>query len=300
VRRWLAAAALVGLVCAAPRSAQADPRVDLEKAYNAYASRKYEDAEARLRALLDPATGSLKDPDNIADARMYLGAVLVAEKRPDEAAIVFEALLTDKPDYQPDPLRVALEAQDALTDARTRLRDKLAAIQAERVRRAQEEKARADAQKQKEAQRIHQLEDLASTAVITERNSRWIALVPFGVGQFQNRQTVAGWSFLSLESLLVVGSFVGQGLSLYDQGQAVSALRTHDQSVANGYQTRAQELAVVGDSLAAGFFVTALAGVLHAQLTFVPEHVEVHPRPLPPLSLAPVVGPGTVGLRVQF
>lgn len=300
MHRWFAAAALVGLVWAVPREARADPHVDLEKAHNAYASHSYGDAEERLRALLDPRTGALKDPDNIADARMYLGAVLMAEKRPNEAAIVFEALLTDKPDYQPDPLRVSLEAQDALTDARTRLRDKLAAIQAERVRRAQEERTKAEAQRLKEAQRIHQLEQLASTAVVTERSSRWIAIIPFGVGQFQNRQTVGGWSFLATESLLVVGSFVFQGLSLYDQAQALDAYRTHNQSVANGYQTRAQELTGAGDAFGVGFFVTAIAGIVHAQLTFVPEHVEVHPRPLPPLSLAPLVGPGTVGLQIRF
>lgn len=300
MRRWLAAAALVGAVCAAPRAARADPRSDLEKAHNAYAAHRYEDAEARLRALLDVQTGTLKDPDAIADARMYLGATLLAEKRADEAATVFEALLIDRSEYQPDPLRVSLEAQDALTDAKTRLREKLAAIQAEKVRRAQEEKAKAEAERQRQALRLKTLEQLASTAVVTERSSRWIALVPFGVGQFQNRQTVAGWSFLTFESLLIVGSFVAQGLSLYDQNQALAAYRLHSVTVADGYQTRAQELAIAGDALVGGFLVAAVAGILHAQLTFVPEHTEVHKRPLPPLSLAPVVGPGGLGLVVKF
>jgi hypothetical protein len=300
VRRWLAAAALAGVVCAAPRPARADPRSDLEKAHNAYAAHRYDDAEARLRALLDVQTGTLKDPDAIADARMYLGAVLLAEKRADEASVVFEALLIDRPEYQPDPLRVSLEAQDALTDAKTRLREKLAAIQAEKVRRAQEEKAKAEAERQRQALRLQTLEKLASTAVVTERSSRWIALVPFGVGQFQNRQPAAGWSFLVFESLLVVGSFVGQGLSLYDQNQALSAYRTHNVTIADGYQTRAQELAVAGDAMAGGFLAAAIAGVVHAQLTFVPEHTEVHVRPLPPLSLAPVVGPGGIGIVGRF
>ena len=84
---------------------------------------------------IDPATGAIKDSDNLADARMYLGAVLVAQGRPTDADAQFEQLLLDKPDYQPDPLRVALPAIDAFIDTRTRVREKLAAMQAESVRR---------------------------------------------------------------------------------------------------------------------------------------------------------------------
>ena len=36
------------------------------------------------------------------------------------------------------------------------------------------------------------LEKLASEETVIHVNSRWLALVPFGVGQFQNRQTALG------------------------------------------------------------------------------------------------------------
>ena len=127
------AAALVALVCATPGLARADAKSDLEKAHNAYVAHKYDDAEARLRALLDPVSSDLKDPDSIADARMYLGAVLLAEKKSEEAASTLEDLVLSRPEYQADPLRVSLEAIDALTDAKTRLHDKLNAIQLEKV-----------------------------------------------------------------------------------------------------------------------------------------------------------------------
>lgn len=297
----IAAAALAGLVAAAAvaRDARADPLADLEKAHNAYVAHQYDEAEARLRALLDPKTGELEDPDNVADARMYLGAVLLAEGKKDEAARTFEQLVRDKPDYQADPLRVSLDAIDALTDAKARLRDELAAIQAEKVRKAQEEKAKADAEREKAARRLAMLEKLAGTEIVVHKNSRWEALVPFGVGQFQNGDEGLGWMFLSSEALLAAGSFVGAGVSLYDQQQARDALARND-ATANGWQHNGWVAAVTGDVFAGAFFVTAIVGIVQAQLSFVPEHVTVRKREIPPVSLAPVVGPGGLGLRASF
>lgn len=172
--------------------ARADAKDDLEKAHNAYMTHRYDDAETRLRALLDPTRSGLKDPDSIADARMYLAAVLLAEKKTEEAASTLEDLLNARPDYQADPMRVALEAIDALTDTKARLRDKLNAKKAEEFRKVQEEKAKLEVEHQKQVLRLAMLEKLATTEVVVERHSRWLSLVPFGVGQFQNGQTAEG------------------------------------------------------------------------------------------------------------
>ncbi len=294
------AAALVAASLAAVHEARADGAADSEKAHNAYVAHQYDEAEARLRALLDPLTGPLKDPDSIADARMYLGATLVAEKKGDEAAMVFATLLSDKPDYQPDALRVSLDAIDAFTDARAKNRDKLAAIQAERVRRAQEEKARAEAERQRQVARLAMLEKLASTAIVTTQNSRLIALIPFGAGQFQNGQTGLAWTLLVSEGLLAVGSGVGAAVSYYNIGQRDSAYANGQTSVAQQYNDRAQGWAIAGDVFAGGFFLAAIAGVIHAEATFVPEVTTTRPREVPSMSLAPIVGPGGVGLRGTF
>ena len=270
--------------------ARADALSDLEKAHNAYVAHKYADAETRLRALLDPATGTLRDPDTVADARMYLGASLLAEGKKADAAAVFEQLLRDKPDYQPDPLRVTLQATDALIDARSRLREELAATMAEKVRQAQEDKARLEADRQKAAQRLAMLEKLASEETVVERHSRWLALVPFGVGQIQNGQTGLGIGFLVVESLAAVGSVVGQGFLLYNENQTNDAVRTGNATAA-GYHARAQDAYVAGTLFTAGFALVAIAGIIHAEATFVPAHTEVRRRPLPELSIAPTILP---------
>jgi hypothetical protein len=288
---WLVVASC--LAGAGSREARADAFSDLEKAHNAYVAHKYDDAESRLRALLDPHTGTLKDPDTVADARMYLGASLLAQGKKADAATVFEQLLRDKPDYQPDPLRVTLQATDALIDARSRLREELAASMAEKVRQAQEEKARLEAEKQKAAQRLAMLEKLASEETVTERHSRWLALLPFGVGQFQNGQTGLGIGFLVVESLAVIGNVVSQIILLYNENQTSNAVSTGSLTAA-GYHARARDAYYAGDIFAAGFAATAIAGIVHAQLTFVPERVEVRQRPLPPVStltLTPLVVP---------
>lgn len=290
---------VAALALGLPAAAFADALSDLEKAHSAYVAHKYDEAETRLRALLDAKTGPLKDADNVADARMYLGAVLVAESKKDDASRVFEQLILEKPDYEPDPLRVSLESVDMFLDVRSRLRDKLAAIQAERVRKVQGEQAKIEAERQKAAVRLALLEKLASEEIVIEQNSRWKALVPLGIGQFQNGQDALGGVFLTTELALALGSFVGAGLTLYNSGQANDALARHDAS-AGAYQQHAQLAAIVGDSFAAGFFLAAAGGIVQAQVSFVPQRTEVRRRALPPLSLLPVVGPTGIGLAGRF
>jgi hypothetical protein len=283
------------------RHVRADELSNIEKAYGAYVGHNYAEAESRLRALLDAKGGGLKDPETVADARMYLGAVLLAEGRKEQAAELLEELLLDKPDYQPDPLRVPLAALDAIVDARLRLRDKLGAIQAEKVRRALDEKAKAEAEKRRAIVHLAMLERYASEEIVVERHSRWEALVPFGVGQFQNRQSVLGWSFLTGETLLAAGSAIGLGLALYNESLAYDAQQGRT-GTASQYEGRANEAAAIGNILAAGFAALAIGGIVHAEVAFVPEHVHVEERrrPIPSLSLAPIVGLGELGVAGKF
>ncbi len=248
----------------------------------------------------NPKTGTLKDPDNVADARMYLAAVLVAQGKRDAANGVFEQLLVDRPDYQPDPLRVSLDAMDALIDSRTRLRDRLAQMQVETVRKEQEVKARLDAERQKAASRLSMLEKLASEEVVVQHNSRALALLPFGTGQFQNGQEGFGWFFLVGESILAVASGVGAIVSYDNQAQAKDAFQQGLVETARAYQLRALQASIVGDLIAGGFFVDALAGIVQAEVAFVPERTYVRKRAVPQLSFRPFLGPSGVGVAGTF
>lgn len=286
-----------------PSTARAEDGDDLEKAYQAYASRHYEEAESRLRALLDVKPGVTKDPDRIADVRMTLATVLLAEGKKDEAGALLETLLFDKPDYEPDPLRVPLPALDALVDARHRLSDKVVALQNKMVQEAREHEAKAE----RAAARLATLRRLATERIVVERHSRFEALLPLGVGQFQNRQAALGVAFLVGESVLAVGSAIGFGLTLYNQSLAVEA-RRQNSTTATGYQDRAVVAAEVGNIFTVGLAATTVVGILQAQIAFVPQHVHIERRPLPAsagaaikgVSIAPVVGPGAIGLVGRF
>jgi hypothetical protein len=291
VRQACVAGVALFVTCMAANLARADEAGDLEKAYGPYVAHKYGEAEARLRALLDPKTG-LTDPDRRADARMYLGAVLLAEGKRPEAMAELSQLLLDKPDYQADPLRVSVDALDALEDARSQLRSQLTASKIEE---------RAAAARERAAARQATLERLASEELVIEHHSRWIALLPFGVGQFQNRENALGWTFLSGEALLAAGSAVGSALTLYNESKANDALVRSEVARSGGYHDRAFSDAIAADLFAGSFAVLAIAGIAHAEITFSPEQlVEVRRRPLPPLSLAPVLGPGDIGIFGRF
>jgi hypothetical protein len=300
VRRAKLTLVTVSLALAlAGADARADPLGELQKAYSAYVAQRYDEAEARLRALLDPQTGALKDPGMMADARMYLGAALVAEHRKQEAEIVFEQLLLEQPEYSEDPLRVRQDAIDAFIDVRTRLHDRLAQTVEQSVKQAALERARQEAEQRKAALRVAMLEQLASEEIVVERHSRWVALLPFGVGQFQNGQTALGATFLGAEALCAAGSLAGAALALYNENQIPGA-EARDNETAPKYRARAETAALVGDALAGGFLFTALVGAIHAEASFVPQRVEIHTRAIPPLSLAPVFGPGTIAIVGSF
>jgi hypothetical protein len=292
----VAAASLLTLV---QREARADGAADLEKARAAYLAHKYDVAEAGLRALLEAKSGGLDDPDSIADARMYLGAVLLAESKRDDANAIFEKLLLEKPDYKPDPLRVSLEAINAFIDTRTRINDKLVAITEERIRLAEAERLKALLARKHAEDRLAMLEKAASEEVEAQKHSRWIALLPFGVGQFQNGQAALGYTFLSGEALLGAGSIVGAALMFYNSGQTQAAVLRGD-GTAPAYNARAQEAAWAGDIFGAGFLLAAVVGIVHAELTFVPEKLTVRKRELPPVTFLPYVGPTGVGIEGMF
>ena len=121
-----------------------------------------------------------------------------------------------------------------------------------------------------------------------QRNSRWLALVPFGVGQFQNGQTALGWTFLDEPSRCSSsGSVVSQVVTIYNENQMNDAIRSGS-ATASGYHARAEDAYVATQPLHGRDSRSwPSPGSSTREATFVPEHVEVRPRPLPPLSLAP-------------
>lgn len=291
--RWTLRGALSLVMLVGARDARADDSGELEKARAAYLAKDYAEADRRLARLLDPTSPLLKEPALVAQARMYWGAVLLARGRAEEATLLFEKLLLDDPLYEPDPLSFSSAVVDAFIDARSKMRDRLNQAAQQRAQEAAERRAREIAERQRQAARLRLLEKLAAEQRVTVKSSRIVATIPFGVGQFQNRQNALGWLFLGIESALLVGTAVTVPLYVDARTKALEELSAGDPDKrASGYNDRAGQIRIVNLALAGGLAGVAALGVVQAHVSYVPEHVDVVPRAIPIVArVRPVVAP---------
>lgn len=293
MRRALAAAAFALAPILVVGVANAQTRPDLEKARAAYLARNYAEAEQRLRVLCDPQTG-FKERPLLSQARMNLAAVLLAQGKKEEASDVFEKLILDDSTFEPDPLGFPTEVLNTFIDARAGLHDRIKLAAQETARREQERKAREEALARAREKQQREIEKMASEESITVRNQRLIAFVPFGAGQFQNRQPLLGWTFLVTESALVVASAVTIPMYAYARRRADEEAPRDIDGKAEQYKDRAAAIQVANLSIVGAFAVVLVAGIAQANIAFVPEMREVKKRELPKLDvskLRPVVSP---------
>ncbi len=308
-KRVLLALVTAAALSAAP-PARADDQTDLAKARAAYEAKNYDDADRRLWSMLNPDSGTLRDPQLRTQARMYWGATMLARKNPQEAADQFERLLLfDDPSFEPDPLSFPGEVLESFIDTRKRIIDKVNSAKAEQARLQAERRVREEADKRRAAERIRVLEEMATEEKIRDNRKRWIALLPFGVGQFQNRQMGLGVALLATEAAFLTAAVVAFPFYVYNRGRAATYYGTNpDADPLRTYRDRANTASLVNGVMNVAFGVTAVVGIVHAQLTFVPYVDEVKHRPLPKVStlegvapsFAPAPGGGVVGLGGRF
>lgn len=295
VRRVLALATFA-LVLAVAGDARADGRVDLEKARAAYLARNYGEAEERLRALLDPQTG-VKERTLVSQARMYLGAVFYAQGKKDAAQEMFEKLVLDDPTFEPDPLSFPGEVVNLYIDTRGQLAERIKNAAAIAAKLEAERKAREAYEREQREKWLERVKELAQEEKVTVKNRRLVAWLPFGAGQFQNRQPTLGWAFLGVEASLVVASGVLFGMQRYAQSRADEERAAGDlEGKAEQYEARVRDVFWANVAVTGSFVLAAGAGILQANLAFVPEYVEVKKRELPPLGgIRPIVGATPMG-----
>ena len=289
LRRFLAASAFA-LVVLGGRAASAQGRVDVEKARAAYLARNYAEAEERLRALVDPKTG-LKDVSLLSQARMYLAAVLLAQNKRELGAEVFEKLILEDAAFEPDPLSFPGDVINTFFDVRVQLQERIRQAAQNSARLEAEKRARAEQERRRQEAWLAKVKQLATEEKITVHNSRVVALLPFGAGQFQNREPVLGWMFLVSESALVLGTMITVPLFIYADGRK-NGQGADLERKAQIYKDRADTIQTVNLSLVGAFAAVAITGVVQANLAYVPEISETKKRELPPESrLTPFVSP---------
>lgn len=289
--RSLAVLAFGGLICAS-QVAHADDLQQLELGKTRFDNGQYEEAAQRFAAMLDPdgkpcppvasSDGEpcrLTDPDLIERARTLHAAALVALKRDTEAEAEIATILRANPTYLPDAAVLPQEVIDKFTLVRARLREEL---EAEAKRRSDEAKSKRAASERADEDEKRWLEGLmkaASEQRVVVKNSRIVAAVPFGLGQFQNGSKNLGYFFAISEGVTASVAIVASQFFTY--------YASFDPTLATAVERedllQRQKVALAVNQIAFGLWASlSVAGIVQAQAAFVPEKVTVQRRVLPP------------------
>ena len=285
---------------------RADDAQALELAKNRFDAGQYDEAHALFSMLLDPklppcdATSSrncrLSDPDQIERARTLEAAVLLARGRPAEADALIEKILDLNRTYTPNPALFPQELVDRFTEIRARHRREFAS-ENDDAKRLAEQKARAA-----DEAWVAEIQKLASEERVVKTSSRWIAAVPFGVGQYQNGDVGLGVFFSVTQALLGATSIATGAVVL----SLDAAFDPHNPTVdVPALQAKVNLLVLVNRIAFATWAAATVAGVVQAQVAFQNEKLVTRPRPAPPRpSLAPSVsmvpGGASGGLILRF
>lgn len=232
----------------APLVVWAGPAEDFEQGRNAYLYGDFKQVVDKLSPLVDPDI-KLADPEDLARAYELLGLSYFYLDRKDDARRIFERLVRFRPDMRLNPVLVPPPAVAFHEEVRAALADDIARERAALRRRQQEEEER----RRKANQVLVEIE--------TRRNSRLVAVLPFGVGQFQNDEPVLGGLLLGSE-LVSIGLSVTFFLMVEDlrnaSGPYVNRFPREDLDRAESLQT-AQ---LVSGGVAVGLMVFGAAHAL--------------------------------------
>ncbi|WP_437961708.1 hypothetical protein WME76_20100 [Sorangium sp. So ce119] len=300
--RRLAAAAAGALALCSAALARADDMQQFEVAKTRFDAGSYEEAVSRFAAMLDPANPPcergpteaastpcrISEPDLIERARGLAAAALVALRRTSEADAYIEQILLANPGYAPNPAVFQPEVIDRFSAVRARIRARLEEVTQQRAEAQRAARLRIEQRRQDERRWVAELQRLAGRERVVDQNSRWIAMLPFGVGQFQNGDEGFGWFFLvsqavaggtSIVSALALASYQNVDVTARPPPQGGGPVQSVDIDALN----RRIGTAAAVNRVAFGAFATLVAaGIAHAQITFVPQTVAFRARPVPP------------------
>ena len=303
-RALTAVAAAVAIVAAA-RPAAASPAQDLERARQSFREHDY-DAAMKLATYLLYPDEKLALPADLVEAHVILGASNFETGHRSEAQTEFEKALQIQPDKA---LTDLLFSEGAI-----RLFDQTKADARARAER--------DAQLRKLADERERIRKYKESLVVVERRSFGVNFVPFGAGQFQNKQRVRGVLFAAGEGLT---GAVSLGTFLYLAGKYGLNAKV---PVLDGPGVRQLQQVEIGTGIA--FFAIYAWGVVDALIHYKPSvQVEGDDSLLPPLRdpadeprppaakktplrdrrgarlwdrihLAPIVQPGATGIGLSW
>ena len=172
-------AAIVLALVTIARTAYATPGQDLDKGRDAYRNQDWDSAYKTLNSLLYPSI-ELARQEDVWEAYVLLGAAAYLLGNRPRAIDEFQKALRIDADRTITTNTHKADVVQLFEDTKDKFKERLA-IEADR-RRAAEEKQR--------------IQDYLDTIGVYETNSFGVNFIPFGVGQFQNKQPRKGYLFL--------------------------------------------------------------------------------------------------------
>jgi hypothetical protein len=265
--------------------AELNDSAELDRISSLYRAGQYAECATQLNPLLGSGGRALRDPQVVELARVYHAACLLGSGQPERAAEPLKAALRanrlmDPPDalvFPPPVVQLFLWVkQSMIADLR--------AMEDAEAKKATARAAALEKLAKAEQARVRGLEKLAAEESVVIKNRRWVALVPFGVGQFQNQNTSLGWVFFATEALLTGTALTALTIQSHIQADLASVTARHE-SLTNAEWTEAnarlQGWQTALEISSYGLLGVAALGILEAQLSFEPEVRQTRKRELP-------------------
>lgn len=275
IRRTTLTGLVVVLTAAFALPVAADELSDFEAARRNYDKQSYAKAARGLESLVGGVVPRARNPVVRLEARKYLGATYLFLGKDEEAREQFRLLLEEDPAYDIDPVAFPGAVVEAFQEVQAQVTAEVARQKALDEARRQRERAGELEQLIEEQQRIQGLEELAATETVEKVNSRWIAALPWGIGQFQNGNRKLGIMFAVTESAFLAASiatFIGHN-SLRDENPAPDEIERAQ---------RVEKALRIGNWVSVGALVSFyIAGVVEAEVRFKPTIRSTRQRELP-------------------
>ena len=289
--------ALLGVLwpCLFVQVARANDFEDFEAARSAYESADYAVAAQRFAKLGGGDTPSLTNRSLLLEAKKYLGASYLFIGKLQLAEAEFERLLRMDSQYILDPLSFPEEVQRLFTRVKARL-DSERRVAEEEQRREQDRLSRKETERiAGEQQRWARLTALAQEERVWQQRSRWIALMPFGIGQVQNGHASLGAILAVSEVSLLLVSLVSWGVHENLRGQNPVAEERDNYNLTERVSRYTNQVSL-------GLFsVIAITGIIDAQVRFEGDGARTRKRVLPPeLRDPPRLTLSPTGLLLRF
>ena len=281
--------------CVFVQVARANDFEDFEAARSAYDSADYAVAVQRFEKLGGGDAPRLTNRSLLLEAKKYLGASYLFLGKLQLAEAEYERLLRMDAQYILDPLAFPEEVQRLFSRVKARL-DSERRVAEEEQRREQERLSRKESNRvEAEQRRWAQLTALAQEERVLEQRSRWIALMPFGIGQVQNGHASLGAVLAVSEASLLLVSLVTWFVHENLRGLNPEASQRDEYNLTERVSRYTNQVSL-------GLFgVIAITGIIDAQVRFEGDSARLRKRTLPPdLRDPPRLTLSPAGLRLRF